>query len=49
MLSQKPLKINGVTVQPLDPVKDFCKCDRYFYSKNMYTTRDSKDEYFQQL
>ena len=49
MLSRKSLKINGVTVQPLDPVKDFCKCDRYFYNKNMYTTRDSKEEYFQQL
>jgi hypothetical protein len=49
MLSQTSLKLNGVIVQPLDPSKDFCKCDRYFYNKNMYTTRDSRDEYFQKL
>ena len=49
MLSQTPLKLNGVIVQPLDPSKDFCKCDRFFYNKNMYTTRDSRDEYFQKI
>ena len=49
MLSQTPLKLNGVIIQPLDPSKDFCKCDRFFYNKNMYTTRDSRDEYFQKL